>query len=173
MQLRARTALTVDLGTAIDYTILAQSGISTVPQSSVPGDIGVSPAASGAITGFSPLLLDSSGTYGLFSIAFVFHFLLNFDRFSIATSPQVGGKVFAADYVNPTPGNLGTAVNDMQNAYLAASAQSPADYYAYGSGALGGAVLTPGLYNFVTDVTIGADLTLTGSSTDVYVFQIA
>ena len=61
---RANDAKVVDLGTAIGYTILAKTGISTVPQSQIAGSIGVSPAGVGAITGFDPLVLSAQGTYG-------------------------------------------------------------------------------------------------------------
>jgi len=43
----------INLGTAGDFAILAKSGISTVPTSIITGDIGVSPIAVTAITGFS------------------------------------------------------------------------------------------------------------------------
>ena len=68
---RANDAKVVDLGTAIRYTILTKTGISTVPQSSIAGSIGVSPAGVGAITGFDPLVLSTQGTYGTaYSYAF-------------------------------------------------------------------------------------------------------
>jgi len=43
----------IDLGTAGDFAILAKTGISTIPTSIITGDIGVSPIAVTAITGFS------------------------------------------------------------------------------------------------------------------------
>jgi hypothetical protein len=43
----------VELGTAINYAILAKAGISTVPTSAITGDIGVSPITAAAITGFA------------------------------------------------------------------------------------------------------------------------
>ena len=43
----------VNLGTAGNFVILSKSGISTVPSSVLTGDIGVSPIAHTAITGFS------------------------------------------------------------------------------------------------------------------------
>lgn len=59
--------MVVNLGTAIGYTILAETGISTVPVSQIQGNIGVSPAAAGALTGFDPLVLSTSGAYGTFT----------------------------------------------------------------------------------------------------------
>jgi len=63
-KLYPRVATVVDLGTASDYSILAQSGISTVPISSIAGNIAVSPAGVGSLTGFGPLVLDPSHTFG-------------------------------------------------------------------------------------------------------------
>jgi hypothetical protein len=71
------------------------------------GDIGVSPAAASSLTGFA-LTLGSDGTY--------------------ATSTQVTGKVYAADYANPTPPYLTTAVSNMQAAYTDASGRANPDF---------------------------------------------
>ena len=54
----------VNLGTAIGYTILTETDISTVHQSQIAGSIGVSPAGPGAITGFNSLVLSIQGTFG-------------------------------------------------------------------------------------------------------------
>jgi len=43
----------VHLGTAEDFTILAKSGVTTVPPSVIVGNVGVSPIAQTALTGFS------------------------------------------------------------------------------------------------------------------------
>jgi hypothetical protein len=48
--------LPVNLGAAGRFAILSKSGVSTVPGSMVTGDIGVSPIAASAITGFSQTL---------------------------------------------------------------------------------------------------------------------
>ncbi|MDP2270610.1 MAG: hypothetical protein Q8N23_13315 [Archangium sp.] len=46
-------ALPVNLGSPINYMILAKTGISSVPASVVTGSIAVSPEAATAITGFN------------------------------------------------------------------------------------------------------------------------
>ncbi len=149
----------VDLGTARNFVILAKSGISTDPASTVTGDLGVSPAAASFITGFSlldPVVIDSSGNY--------------------STSPQVIGKVYAADYdtpPNPTPNNLTTAVGDMQTAYTDAAGRSLPDSTELGDGNISGMTLAPGLYKWSTGVLIASDLTLAGGPNDVWIFQIA
>jgi hypothetical protein len=57
----------VDLGTADNYAVLAQSGITNVPSSYIVGNLGIFPATSAAITGFG-LVLDSGGTFGTFMV---------------------------------------------------------------------------------------------------------
>lgn len=142
----------VNLGTAGDFVILAQSGISTVPASAITGDIGVSPIDSTAVTGFS-LILDASGQF--------------------ATSTQVTGKVYAPDYAAPTPVNLTTAIGDMQTAYTDAAGRTTPDFTELGAGEIGGLTLVPGLYKWGTDVWISSDVTLSGGPDDVWIFQIA
>lgn len=141
----------VNLGTAGDYVILAKSGISTVPTSAVTGNLAVSPAAASYVTGFS-LTSDATNAF--------------------STSPQVTGKVYAADYASPTPSKLTTAVGDMELAFTSASGRAP-DFTELGTGNIGGMTLSPGVYKWGTAVLIPTDLTLTGSATDVWIFQIA
>ena len=141
----------VDLGTAKNYAILAESGISTVPPAAVTGNLGVSPAAATFITGFS-LIADSTNVF--------------------STSPQVTGKVYAADYTVPTPSALTTAVADMQLAYTNAAGRA-AGVTELGAGNIGGMNLTPGVYKWGTGLLIPTDLALTGTATDVWIFQVA
>ena len=142
----------VNLGTAGNFVLLAKSGISTVPTSAITGDMGVSPIDSTALTGFS-LSVDASGQF--------------------ATSPQVTGHIYASDYAAPTPVNLTTAIGDMQTAYTDAAGRTTPDFTELGAGQIGGLTLTPGLYKWGTDVLISSDVTLNGSPTDVWIFQIA
>lgn len=142
----------VALGTAGTYVILAQSGISTVPTSAITGNLGLSPAAASFITGFS-LNLPAGGAF--------------------STSTQVTGNVYAADYAVPTPVNLTTAISDMHTAYTDAAGRVTPDYTELANGAIGGLTLVPGLYKWSNTVTIGSDVTLNGSATDVWIFQIA
>ena len=102
------------LGTAGSFAILSQTGVSTVPQSSVNCDVGVSPIAASALTGFA-LTLDTSGTF--------------------STSTQVNGKLYAASYDVPTPPMLTVAVADMGTAYTDAQGRPNPDSINFGSGA--------------------------------------
>ena len=141
----------VGLGTAGSYTILSQAGISTVPPSAITGDMGVSPISATGITGFS-LTLDASNVF--------------------STSPQVTGKVYAADYASPTPAKLTTAIGDMQHAFTDAAGRD-ADVTELGGGNLGGLTLFPGVYKWGTSVLIPTSVTLKGLATDVWIFEIA
>ena len=141
--------LGVNLGTAGNFAILSKSGISTVPDSAITGDIGVSPIDSTAITGFSLSALTG-----------------------YATSTQVTGNVYAADYAAPTPGNLTVSIGDMELAFTDAAGRAP-DVTELGAGDIGGMNLAPGVYKWGTGLLIPTDLTLTGSATDVWIFQVA
>ena len=52
----------VNLGKASSFVILSKSGITNVPASKITGDMGVSPIAATAITGFD-LKLDRTNTF--------------------------------------------------------------------------------------------------------------
>jgi hypothetical protein len=143
--------LPVNLGTAGGFVILAKAGISTVPTSAVTGDMGVSPAAASFITGFS-LTADSTNVF--------------------STSPQVTGRVYAADYAAPSPSNMTTAIGDMQLAFTDAAGRAP-DITELGAGSVGGMTLAPGVYGWGTGLLIPTDVTLDGGATDVWVFQVA
>lgn len=143
----------VNLGTAGNFVILAQTGISTVGTTSITGDIGVSPIDHTAITGFG-LILDPSGTF--------------------STSSLVTGQVFAADYTPPTPTMMLTAIGDMEIAYTDAAGRPLPNFTELYGGDLTGQTLTRGLYNWSTGVLVSAGgVTLSGTSTDVWIFQIA
>jgi len=146
--------LPVDLGTAGNFVILAKSGISTTGTTSIVGDIGVSPIAATAITGFG-LIMDASNTF--------------------STSSLVTGKVYAANYIGPpatTPVKMTTAVSDMQTAYTDAAGRAP-DVTELGAGNIGGMTLVPGVYKWSTNLLIPTDITLSGNSNDVWIFQVA
>ncbi len=143
----------VNLGTAGDFAILAKTGISTTGTTSIVGDIGVSPAAATYITGFG-LIMDASGTF--------------------STSSLVTGNVYAADYTDPTPTYMTTAVGDMETAYTDAAGRSTPDFTELYGGDVTGQTLTPGLYKWGTGVLVSAGgVTISGSASDVWIFQIA
>ncbi len=142
----------VNLGTAANFVILSKSGITTTGTTSIVGSFGVSPIAATAITGFG-LIMDRSNTF--------------------STSSLVTGKVYAANYAAPTPTMLTTAVSDMQTAYTNAAGRTLPGYTELGAGNIGGLTLKPGLYKWSSAVTIPTNVTLSGNSNDVWIFQIA
>jgi hypothetical protein len=141
----------VALGGSGAFVILAMSAISTVPTSAVTGNLGISPGAASMITGF-PLTADATNGFSL--------------------TPQVTGKVYAADYATPTPATLTTAIADMQTAFTAAAGRAPG-VTELGAGNVGGMTLGPGVYKWGTGLLIPTDVALKGAATDVWVFEIA
>jgi hypothetical protein len=144
---------TIHLGNAGLYAILAKTGISSVPDSTVVGDIAVSPAAATYITGFG-LDLDEAAVFSLAS--------------------QVQGKAFAADYAVPTPDLLTQSVVHMLAAYTNASLRTTTDpnRINLNGGSLGDDMqLTPGVYTFTTGVNINSNIYLVGEADDVFIFQ--
>ncbi|KAJ7021627.1 antifreeze protein [Mycena alexandri] len=142
----------VNLRTAANYAILSKSGVSTVPPSVISGSIGTSPIAATGLTGFS-LTVDPTGQF--------------------STSAQVVGKLFAASYSAPTPSTLTVAIGDMGTAFTDATGRVNPNFNNLASGAIGGLVLAPGLYKWTSGVTIGSDVTISGTATDTWIFQVA
>ncbi len=140
----------VDLGAAENYVILAKTAINNNPTSAITGHLGLSPAATSYITGLS--VTNATG---------------------YATSAQVTGKIYAADMASPTPINLTTAINDMTTAYNDAAGRPSPDFSELGTGNIGGKILTEGLYKWTNTVTAPTNLIISGSATDVWIFQIA
>jgi hypothetical protein len=143
-------ALPVALGAAGNFAILAGSGIATVATSAVTGDIGVSPAPESSLTGFS-LTVDPSNVF--------------------SSSEQITGRAYAADHAPPTPANLTAAVAGMQQAFADAAGRTP-DATEFGGGILGDRILGPGVYHWGANVLIPTDVTLAGSASDVWIFQV-
>src|SRR5659263_254848 len=136
----------VNLGLAGEFVILSKSGITNVYKSSVTGDVGTSPITGAAI--------------GL-------------------TCAEVAGTIYTVDAAGPLPcrvtnaSKLTTAVGNMQTAYTDAAGRSNPNFLNLGAGNIGGKTLTAGLYKFTTDVVIPTDITIKGSSKDVWIFQVA
>lgn len=141
----------INLGSAEDFAILSKTGISTTGSTMITGDIGISPAAASFITGFG-LTMDSSNEFSISSL--------------------VTGSIFASDYQVGTPALLTTAINDVVIAYNDGAGRT-ADYTELYTGDLSGKTFTSGVYKWSNDVLINTDFTLNGSSTEVFIFQIA
>jgi hypothetical protein len=140
----------VDLGTAGTYAILAKTAVNNSAISTITGNLGLSPAATSYVTGFA--LINATG---------------------YATSAQITGNIYAADMAAPTPINLTTSVSNMITAYNDAAGRPSPDFLELGTGNIGGKTLTAGLYKWTNTVTIPTDVTISGSATDIWIFQIA
>jgi hypothetical protein len=147
----------VDLGSVGNYTIFANTGIADTPTSNITGDIGVGPGyTSTAITGFTPALSWIPG-----------------DAYS--TCPEVTGKVYAKDYADPARFNVENASLNMSAAYDDAfnRAAGTGPFLNVGAGTVTDQTLAPGVYTWTSFITIPTDLTLNGTPTDVWIFQVA
>ena len=143
----------VDLGKACNFAILTKSGVTTTGVTSVTGNIGTSPIALTAITGFAMTL---AGDH--------------------STSSMVTGNIYSPDHAVPTPAMMTTAISDMEAAYVdTASRAGPGPVTAeLGlSGDISGSMLLPGIYKWSTTVKVDTDLTFIGTSTDIWILQIA
>jgi hypothetical protein len=144
----------VNLGTAASFAILAKAAVSTTGTTSIVGHVGVSPAAETFLTGFSQAR-HSTNTF--------------------STSSLVTGYLFAANMAPPTPTQMTTAIGDMEIAYTDAAGRPAGvgvNNLNRGAGTLTNDTLVPGTYTWGTSLNIPTDLTLSGSATDVWIFQI-
>jgi hypothetical protein len=134
----------VNLRTAGDFAILAESAVTSVPTSAITGNVGLSPA-----TGASIVLTCAEITGVVYTVA--------------AAGPAC--KVTDA-------ARLTAAIGDKGTAYTDAAGRAP-DYTELGAGNIGGLNLGPATYKWGTGVLIPSNLTLTGGPNDVWIFQIA
>jgi len=136
----------VNLGFAARFGILAGVGVSNNAGFSVIDgmDVGISPGVRSSITGFPPAKI-------------------------------VNGAMYASDDIAPagTAAMLTQAKLDLTNAYLfveGASYSAPITI----AGDQGGKTLVAGIYKSTSTLLVqSGDLTLSGSATDVWIFQIA
>lgn len=136
----------VNLGIAGDFAILSKTGITNVYKSTITGDIGSSPITGAAV---------------------------------LVECNEVLGTIYTVDAAGPLPCSitnatrLTVAIGDMETAYTDAAGRSNPDFLNLGAGDIGGKTLTPGLYKWSTALIIPTDITISGSSTDVFIFQVA
>jgi len=136
----------VNLGVAGNFAILSKSGITDVYKSTIKGDIGTSPITGAAIH---------------------------------VTCTEVTGNIYAVDAAGPLPcglidaSRLTTAITNLQAAYTDAAGRPTPDFLNLGAGSIGGKTLTRGLYKFTSSVVIPTSITIAGSATDIFIFQVA
>jgi hypothetical protein len=137
----------IKLGSAGTFALLSKTGITNVYASVINGDVGASPITGAAI--------------------------------GLTCGEIASGILYTVNAAGPLPCSvtaatlLTSAVSDMQTAYTDAAGRVNPDFTELGSGEIGGKTLRPGLYKWGTDVKISTNVTLSGSSTDVFIFQIA
>ena len=137
----------VNLGSAAGFVILSKTGISDVPTSRVVGNIGASPITGAAI---------------------------------LVPCSEIVGTIYSVDAAGPlpcrivNPSGLTTAVSDMMTAYTDAAGRVNPNFLNLGAGTIiAGTTLSPGLYKWTTSLLVVGDITISGSSTDVWIFQVA
>ena len=141
----------IDLGSAGDFVALAESGISTTGATVITGNVGISPVAASYFTGFSQAA-DPSNQF--------------------ATSTYVTGKLYAANYAEPTPTYLTNSVSWMETAFTTGMGFAPDATELY-AGDLSGKTIPGGVYKWDNDVLINTDVTLNGSATETWIFQVS
>jgi hypothetical protein len=136
----------IDLGIAGEFAILSKTGVTNVYKSTITGDVGASPITGAAI---------------------------------LVSCAEVSGTIYTVDAAGPLPCRITDAtrltlsIGDMQTAYTDAAGRSNPNFLNLGAGDIGGKTLTPGLYKWTSALIIPTDITISGSSTDVWIFQVA
>jgi len=145
----------VDLKTAGNYVILAETAVTASGVTAITGDIGISPNTTTSMTGFSLIGNPTTDAY--------------------LTSALVTGKIYGPNCQPPTPASLTTAIGDMGTAYTDAAGRTPAvgANLNMGAGTISGVTLAPGIYTWGTDLNITTDITLSGGANDTWILQIA
>jgi len=146
----------VDLGSAENFVILSKTGITNTDAhtSVITGDIGSSPITAAAMDN-----VFCSEIYGTIYGADV-HYTGNEDVICFA------GTV-------PDNTLVANAILDMGIAYRDAAGRTTPDYTELYAGDISNRTLTPGLYKWSTGVLINTSVTLSGSASDIWIFQIA
>ena len=134
----------VDLGIADSFAIIAYTSITSAPTSNITGKVGLKP-----------------GTRSLINLN--------------PATEVVGGldEIYAGDDIGDPSDYMNMAREDLIGAYRDIVSR-PADadkVEAYG-GNPSGKILPPGIYKWSNGAAINSDITLEGSATDIFIFQI-
>ncbi|MGZ3789818.1 MAG: ice-binding family protein [Bacteriovorax sp.] len=134
----------LDLGTAKSFGVVAYTSITSAPTSNISGKVGLKPGVR-ALIALNPATEVAGGA----------------------------SEIYAGDDVGDNQDYITMAREDLIAAYRDAVARAPDKdkLEAYG-GNIGGKILPPGVYHFSNGATAGTDLSLEGSDTDVWIFQI-
>lgn len=144
----------INLLSAGNFVILAKTQITDVPPSAIVGNIGLSPAAGSFI-----FVSCAEMTGSIFTVDATYAVV----GFATCDEPGPGANKTIVD----------NAILDMGTARAEAAARTLPDTTELGAGDISGLNIAPGLHKWTTGVTINTNVTLTGSASDVWVFQIA
>lgn len=133
----------IKLGQAIDFSILAYASISSIPSSSIAGKVGLMPGVR------EQILIDPSEVAGGASD------ILSVDDETIPVNLLSNAKV------------------DMVTAYFnAVNLVGDKDKIGIHDGVIDEKILTPGVYEWNSSMSVSNDFTLQGSENDIWVFKI-
>jgi hypothetical protein len=139
----------INLGSAAPFSVLAASALTSGATPVIYGDVGVSPTTGASITGL--LATDVTGTI-----------------YTVDAGGPVGSVM--------DPARLSAAQSALTAAFNDAAGRTPIPSGLFldpGAGDIGGMTLEPGLYKFTATLGItGTNVTLAGSDTSVWIFQI-
>jgi hypothetical protein len=148
----------VDLVSADGFAILSKAGIVNTDGTAITGNIGTSPITSQTMS----TILCSEITPGI-----IYGIDAGYDPVgAIKTCFKGSGSDITLTE---------NAIADMETAYTQTAGRVDPDFTELHSGLIGGKTLAPGLYKWATGVSIATatDVTLDGSATDIWIFQIA
>jgi hypothetical protein len=142
-----------DLGTAANYTILTQTGLTAKLTSQIVGDVAYDGPDS-TPTGFE------LSQYGA-----------TLASTDYTTSPRIdGGNMYATNYSATTQGQISQAITDRDAAFTQAIGLSGAPQS--GTDVVDGTVFTPGFYQWGASFALTTQMVLSGNETDVWVFKM-
>jgi hypothetical protein len=145
----------VDIGTAVDFTVISKSAISSDNLTTYGGNIGVSPAAASNLTAVTCANMTTGRMY------------------TITAPAGPSGCITTAGTVTADNAKLSAAIADFDAAYSDARNQTthPFDITS-GAIDIGIGVKGRGIYNYSGATSMDTSLVLRGSDTDIWIFQI-
>src|SRR5687767_14666717 len=146
--------LPLGLGTAANFAVVAKTAITNAggPLTQVMGDITLSPATAAAV-GMWCEYMNGYQIYGV-------------DDAYVGSGDQTCSVGLAGK------ATADLAVFDMETAYVTAAGRTTPDTTELGAGDISGLTIPAGLHKWSSNVLINADVYLTGSASDIWIFQI-
>jgi hypothetical protein len=145
----------VDIGSAVDFTVIGKTGIASDNLTTYGGNIGVSPAAAASLADVTCANMTEGRMY------------------TITAPAGPSGCITTASTSVADNAKLSAATADFGAAYSDARNQTthPFDITS-GAVDIGIGVKGRGVYNYTGAVSMDTDLVLRGSNTDIWIFQV-